>query len=145
MFRFIARRYAQAYLELLIVLPLLLLLLAGLMYFGRVFYVKLAVEAASYDCARTLAESLDPDQARFQAAVSARRTVYGFLLNPAAAEVRFYETEGAWGRGRQVVCAVGYDAYVGNIPFVEWVRPGGTVRVRAFTAMRVEKYKSRWR
>ena len=142
----IMREEGQAYLEFLLILPLFLALIAGILYFGRVLYVKIAVDAAAYDCVRTAAEAMQPDgaQGRYQGETVALNTLEGFYLNRrgGSAAVAY---PGSWGRGQEVACQVRYTMSLGGVPFVEWLDVPRQLPIQSTTHLRVEEYKSQWR
>jgi uncharacterized protein (UPF0333 family) len=136
----------QAYLEFLLILPLLLALIAGILYFGRVLYAKIAVDNAAYDCVRTAAEAMQQDgaQGRYQGETVAINTLEGFYLNRrgGSAAVAY---PGSWGRGQEVACQVRYNVSLGGVPFVEWLDVPRQLLIQSTTHLRVEEYKSQWK
>jgi len=60
----------QAYVELIMVLPILLILVAAVIFFGRILYLKIALDMASYDGVRAAVEALD-EQAGISQGVTA--------------------------------------------------------------------------
>ena len=62
-FRLRPSQGGQAYIELVMVLPLFLIVIAALILFGRVLYVKIALDMASYDACRAAVEALRPGTA----------------------------------------------------------------------------------
>jgi Flp pilus assembly protein TadG len=131
----------QALTELLLILPVALLLVFALIFFGRAFYVKLAVEAAAADAARMAVETLDSQLGPWQGVQAAYNTLSGYHLNPSGASV-FVQPRAAWGRGTTVDSRVAYPVFTADIPFLGSVFPSVEVSGRA--SLQVEKYKSRW-
>jgi len=134
----------QSYVEFLMILPILLLFVAGILYFGRVLYTRVAVDMAAYDCVRTSAEAMrGGGQAEYQGITAARNTLRGFYLDPTGASVAVL-FPGGWGRGNQVQCRVSYGVSLKAVPFVTAMGFPGVHHVRSTTHLRVEEYKSRW-
>ena len=104
----------QAIMEMAVVLPLLALLVAASLAFGPLVYLQLAVQQVSYDCALASAQSLDPAQGYLQGVYAAERSLEGFNLNRARAEVSL---RGSWERGGAVLCSVDYRVPTGAFPF----------------------------
>jgi hypothetical protein len=122
-----------------------LLFIGGVLYFGRVLYVQIAVHTAAYDCARTAAEAMQPGggQAVQQGVTAALNTLAGFAVDRrgARAAVSFPD---AWGRGRQVECAVAYRLSLRAVPFAHLLDALLESTLRATARLRVEEYKSEW-
>ncbi len=133
----------QAYVEFLIVLPLLLIVIAGILYFGRVLYASIAADMASYDCARTAAEALKAGHGVNQGESAAKNTLRGFDMNPGGARVQVSAPSG-WKRGGQIRCSVAYGISLGGLPFVQLLGVPAVFPARSTTYERVEQYKSRW-
>jgi Flp pilus assembly protein TadG len=122
------------------VLPLLLLIIAGITGFGQQMYVKLAVEAAAWSAARHAVASLNQGRATNQAFVGARYALSGFGLNPDKAQAHIV-VWGQWGRGTQVRAVVCYDVPSPPIPLGESIIPR---RICARQTMAVYRYKAMW-
>ena len=88
----------QAYTEFIIVLPLFLIIIAGVIGFGQALYTKLAMEAAAWSACRHAVATLNQNRGVEQALRATRYTLSGFGLNPnnARAQVIYW---GGWGRG----------------------------------------------
>lgn len=133
----------QAYIELVMVLPLFLIVIAGLIFFGRVLYVKIALDMASYDACRAAVEALKPGDGVSQGTVAGQETLKGFYLNPAGAKVAI-SPAGGWARGTPVRCDASYDLFVGDIPGVSGFARGTGVPLASTTWSRVELWRSEW-
>lgn len=133
-------RSGQAYVEFILVLPLFLIIIAGIIGFGRLLYTKLAVEAAAWSGARHAVATLDRDRGLNQASVAARHTLSGFGLNPDSAQTHVV-VWGQWGRGTQVRVHVCYEVPAPPVPMGESVSAG---RMCAQQTQPVYKWKSRW-
>src|SRR5438105_3630204 len=77
----------QSLAELAVVLPLILIMVSGIMFFGRVLYVALAVDAASFDGARASVETLTRERGPSQGLEAAALTLSGYYLDPGAAQI----------------------------------------------------------
>ena len=133
----------QAYAELVIVLPLILLLVSGSLFFGRALYVALAVDAASFDGARAAVETLTRSRGAWQGDLAARATLSGYYLDAGAASIQVVPMQQT-DRGTLVCSLVTYDVNVSDIPLVNWFFGGPGVRLSSQTFLSVDYYKSRW-
>ncbi len=134
----------QAYIELVMVLPLFLIVIAALIFFGRVLYVKIALDMASYDACRAAVEALRRGDGVSQGSIAGRETLKGFFLNPAAANITV-SSAGGWARGTPVQCVATYDLFVGDIPSLSSFASGSGVPLQSSTWSRVELWRSDWR
>lgn len=135
-----AREKGQAYVEFIIVLPLLLLLIAGSMAFGQMLYVRLAMEAAAWSGCRHAVATLNEGRGINQAYQAVRYTVSGFGLVPDDARA-FVTRWGQWGRNTQVRVRVCYDVPPPPVPLGDTFVPS---RMCAVQIMPVHKWQSRW-
>jgi len=130
----------QSYVETLLVLPILLLLITGIIWFGQLAYAKLATEAAAWSGARHAISTLDPWRGPAQAFTAARYTLSGFGLNPDSARLRL-TMFGYWRRGTMVRMEVCYDVPPPPLPYAEVFVPS-TICSRQ--TMPIYRWKSRW-
>jgi Flp pilus assembly protein TadG len=128
----------QAYVEFLMVLPLLLLLVAGVIAFGQAFYAKLATQAAAWSGARHAIATVNSSRGAWQAYQAPRYALAGFGLNPSTAQVQVY---GAWGRANDVRVQVCYPVPRPPVPFGDMLVP---TEVCSQMTMPVYRWKSRW-
>lgn len=134
----------QGYIEFMLVLPLFLLTIAALIFFGRVLYVKLALDMTTYDACRAAVEALDGEDGIAQGSAAGKNTLRGFFLN--AGVVRLAITpQGAWTRGTRVMCQARFDLYVGDIPLAGAITGKANVNLEASSWSRVETWRSYWR
>ena len=131
----------QGAIELLLLIPGVLVILAGVLYFGRLFYCDVATQMAAYDGARAAVETLDAGRGPHQARVAVHRTLEGWLLNPRSAQVTVDHEP--WDRGSRVRCTVRYAVPVSDIPLARLLFGDDPV-VRSSASLRVAQYKSRW-
>jgi len=134
------RSQGQAYVEFIIVLPLLLLLIAGIIGFGQMIYVKLATEAAAWAAARHAVSTLNIDRGPAQAFVASRYALQGFGLNPDSAWVTLW-AYGGWNRGSRIQVRVCYDVPPPPVPYGDYLLPS---RICSTQTMPVYRWKSRW-
>jgi hypothetical protein len=139
----------QAYVELLVTLPLWIVLIVGATYFGRAWYAKIAAEMAAYDGARAAIEAMSADPqgttpgGRTQGIVAARQTMAGFYMNPTNVGVRVDPLD-VWERGQAVRCIVRYRVDLSGVPWLHWIDADPVLPVSAMAVGRVEAYKSDW-
>jgi len=133
----------QAYIEFLIILPILLVFIAAILYFGRVLYAAIAADVASYDCVRTAAEALRQENGVEQGITAAYNTMRGFWLDGSGVRVQVW-APGGWERGNEVRCRVTYGISLRGVPLVQLLGFPHTFPVRSTARLRIEEYKSRW-
>jgi hypothetical protein len=133
----------QALVELALVLPLFLLLIAGALWFGPQAYAKLASDTMSYDCATAASQSLDAALGVKQGRVAAYETGSGFRIPRANVDIAVIPPA-TWDRGQPVACVVGVKVYGGGLPLVSAFFPTPQ-RVTSRTQLLIEIYKSRWK
>jgi hypothetical protein len=130
------KEQGQAYIEVLLVLPLFIVFIVGVTYFGRAWYAKIAAEMAAYD------GGYMPGGCQ-QGIIAARQTLAGFYMNPANADVRVVPLD-VWGRGQAVRCDVRYKVDLSGVPLIEMIGANPTLPVWARAVGQVEAYKSEW-
>lgn len=135
-------QHGQAYIEFILVLPLILLTIAALIFSGRVLYVKIALDMATYDACRAAVEAMRGGDGLAQGQAAGQNTLRGFSLNAAAAHVSI-APQGAWQRGTRVRCQAGFNLYVGDIPLVTTFA-GKNVSLQSTSWSRVETWRSYW-
>jgi len=134
------RTQGQAYIEFIIVLPLFLIIIAGVIGFGQMLYARLAMEAAVWSGARHAVATLDQDRGVTQAYLAQRYTLSGFGLDPDHAQSQVV-VWGEWGRGAQIRVRACYDVPAPPVPLGD-VLEGQ--RICASEVLPVYKWKSAW-
>ena len=99
----------------LISVPVLLLVIGLAMYFGRVQYVRAALEAAASSGARFAATSLSGEKGCKQAREAILLTLQGYHLDPSGASFTVKPVS-TWGRGQRVRITVAYGIRQANAP-----------------------------
>ena len=130
----------QAYLEFLFVLPLLLLIIAGVVGFGQLLYTKLAVEAAAWASAREGIATLNQGRGLGQSYLAARYTLDGFGLNPEHAQ-QYMKIWGQWQRGTQLRARVCYRVPAPPVPLGSLFLPS---TICASETLPIYQWKSKW-
>ena len=133
-------RRGQSYVEFVIVLPLFLIIIAGIVGFGQLLYTKLATEAAAWSGTRHAVATLNQQRGLNQAYLGARYTLAGFGLNPDKAQMQA-RIWGQWGRGTQIQVQACYDVPAPPVPMGDVLSPG---RICSRQTMPVYRWKSRW-
>ncbi|CAG0977833.1 hypothetical protein PLCT2_01729 [Planctomycetaceae bacterium] len=131
---------AQAYVEFVLVLPLFLIVIAGVVGFGQMLYTKLAMEAAAWSGARHAVATLNQSRGVSQAYLGVRYALDGFALNPNHATTQV-SVWGQWHRGVQVRARVCYNVPAPPVPFGQILAPQ---RVCASETMPIYRWKSKW-
>ncbi len=133
----------QVLVELALVIPMFLLIIAEALWFGPQAYARLAGDTISYDCATAASQSLDAAQGVRQGRVAALDTAKGFRIPSANVSIQIV-TPPRWDRGQPVVCLVNLHVYGGGLPLVSAFFPTPS-RVTSRTTLLIEMYKSRWK
>ena len=136
----------QASVELLLVIPVLFFLIIAVVFFGRILYTRIALDSATYDCARSAVESLRRERGTEQGAYAGWNTLEGFYLDASDAEFGIQHTigYGRWYRGTDVTCYARYNVRVGDLPFAGLLYPGQAVPLYSQIRLQVERYASFW-
>ncbi len=126
--------------EFVLILPILLLIIAGIMGFGQLLYTKLALEGAAWAGARHAVATLNQNRGLTQAYLGARYALDGFGLNPnqAQAEATVW---GQWGRGVQTRMRVCYSVSSPPVPLGDLFTPR---QICAAESLPVYQWKSKW-
>lgn len=136
----------QASVELVLILPVLFFMVLAVVFFGRIIYARIALDSATYDCARSAVESLRYHRAIEQASYVGWNTLSGFYLD--ASDVEFGISHaigyGRWYRGTEVTCSARLNVRVDDLPFVGLLYSGRAVPLYSRTTLQVERYASYW-
>lgn len=130
------------YIEFSLVLPLFLLTIAALLFFGRVLYVKIGLDMTTYDACRAAVEAMIGEDGLSQGQTAGRNTLRGFNLNAASASISI-RPQGAWQRGTRVQCEATFNLDTSDIPLVTTF-VGRSVSLRSESWSRVETWRSYW-
>jgi hypothetical protein len=142
----------DSYLEMLVVMPLLMLVIVAVAYFGRVLYAHLVAEVAAYSCTRTAIEAMAEDPrgtaqggwgagGEVLGVSAARRTLEGFGFDSSKASIQVRALN-LWDRGEAVRCEVGLHIDLGAVPWLDAIGVGPSLRLHASYVGQVEAYKS---
>ena len=126
--------------EFVLILPILLVIIAGIMGFGQLLYTKLALEGAAWSGARHAVATLDQTRGVKQAYLGARYAIDGFGLNADKAQATI-TVWGQWGRGVQTRARVCYKVQSPPVPFGEIFTPQ---QICGTQTLPVYKWKSKW-
>jgi hypothetical protein len=133
----------QALVEFVLILPFLFVILAALIYFGRLIYANIALNMASYDACRAAVESLHPGDGELQGLTAGRETLEGFSMNASSARLAV-RSQGNWDRGAWVRCRTQYVLKVNDIPMVQLFHSDGAVPLRQTRWSRIQTWRSWW-
>lgn len=134
------RERGSAVLEMAAVLPLAAILLSAVLSLGPYVHIGITVQEAAYDCAVAAAQSLDSSQGYLQGILAARESFASFRLDPGLAN---YALSGAWERGGEVACTVGYRVPLEAAP-LRMLAPLPAM-VSSTVRLPVQTFKSIWR
>lgn len=133
------RDEGSATVELVMVAPALVLLLAVMMGAGRLVSTKSALEAVAREAGRIASDSTDADSARSGAQSRASEVVSGFGLEPDRLQVGV--DTGDFGRGAPLSVTVTYPVRLADLPGFGLIP--GSVAVSARHVEMIERYGSR--
>lgn len=137
--RSVRREDGTAAVEMVLIAPALLLLLAVIVGSGRVVSTKSAVLSVAREAARAAAEAPDAPSAQSAANDRARSVAAGLGLDPTRLEIR--HDAGDFARGAPYEVRVSYRVRLSDLPAFG-VLPG-SFTVRATHTELTERYKSR--
>lgn len=129
----------NAALELVVVAPALLLLIALIVGSGRMFTTKSALESIAREAARSASQASSAAAAMAEAEARAIETAGGMGIDPARLTVR--TDAGNFDRGSPLTVSVTYEIALADLPGFGLIPP--TVTVEAKHVEIVERYKSR--
>ena len=103
--------------ETVLAIPVLLILIATIWYFGRAWYARVAVEDAAGVGARWAATSLSGAQGCRQAREAMQRTLDGYFLSTGAASMSV-RPQTSWGRGQRALVSVRLTVDQSRVPVI---------------------------
>ena len=127
--------------ETVLAIPVLLIIVATIWYFGRAWYVRAAVEDAAGVGARWAATSLSGAQGCRQAREAMQRTLAGYSLNAGAAHLSV-APQAVWGRGQRAVVSVTYIVAQGQVPLIG--RALGDKTINTTLVVPIDRYTNRY-
>lgn len=129
------RGKGQSLVELAIILPILLIILLGIIDFGRVFYAYVTITNASREGARYGSLHVFEDAAIEQRVIDEAATTV--TIDPGEIAVSWDDPE----HPNTVTVTVNHDfqtLFFGNLPYIrDWFDPGGKIPIRAQAEMPV--------
>jgi hypothetical protein len=112
-----SRRGIEELVSTFLAIPLFLLVIGLVLYFGRALYVKAAVEDTAATGARWAATSLSGQQGCGQARQALGLVLQGYYLDPAGARITVRPVA-AWGRGMRAHVEVSYVVSQRGVPIL---------------------------
>jgi Flp pilus assembly protein TadG len=125
--------------EMALLAPVLVVLVAAVVAAGRIVETKSAVLAVARESARAASEASDPSSARSAAASAANRVAAGLGLDPA--RLALSQSSGGFGRGEPYRVSASYEVRLADLPGLG-VLPGSFV-LSAEHAELIQRFKSR--
>lgn len=125
----------------ILAIPIFLILIGTLMYFGRALYAKAAIEEAASGGARWAATSLSGVQGCAQVREVIATTLRGYYLDPAGASVQVQPLT-TWGRGTQALIRVSYRVSQRSVPILGPLL--GDMPVRTEYRVTIDPYLNRY-
>ncbi len=123
-------------------IPVLLVIVGMMVYFGRALYAKAGIEESAAAGARFAATSLSGQQGCAQAQAAVNQALQGFYLDPNGASVSIRPSV-AWGRGAQALVEVRYRVGQGGVPIIGALL--GPTDVRTRYIVRIDAFNNRYR
>lgn len=136
-----SRRGLSEALSTILSIPVLLVIVGMMIYFGRALYAKAAIEDAAAAGARFAATSLSGQQGCAQAQAAVVQTLQGHYLDPGGAAVSI-RPNAAWGRGAQALVEVSYQVGQSRVPIFGALL--GPTHVRTRYVVRIDAYNNRY-
>ncbi|MCL5998678.1 MAG: pilus assembly protein [Chloroflexi bacterium] len=136
-----SRRGLAELLSTLVALPLLLLVIAFILYFGRALYAKAAIEDAAAVGARWAGTSLGGQQGCRQARESMAKVFQGYYIDPAGATVSVRPVT-LWGRGTRALVDVRYNVSQRRVPILGPLL--GDVTVKTQYSVPIDTFNNRY-
>ena len=136
-----SRRGVAEVLSTVLAIPIFLILIGTLMYFGRALYAKAAVEEAASGGARWAATSLSGQQGCAQVREAIVTTLRGYYLDPSGASVQVQPVT-TWGRGTQALIRVTYRVGQRSVPILGPLL--GDTPVRTEYRVTIDPYLNRY-
>jgi Flp pilus assembly protein TadG len=136
-----SRRGLSGVLSTVLLMPLLILIVGMMLYFGRALYVKAALEDAASAGARFAAASLSGARGCAQARQAAFDVLAGHYLDPAGASIAVRPVT-VWGRGTQAEIELGYTVGQRYAPVIGALL--GDTRVGARYRVVIDGFNNRW-
>lgn len=133
------REEGNAAVELVILAPVLLLLVAVIVGAGRIVTTKSALESVAREAARTGSQAVDAAEAHALTESQARAVADGLELE--ASRMKVSIDVGTFARGTPLVVAVDYEVRLQDLPAFGLIPGGFTVSARHVEL--IERYKSR--
>ena len=125
--------------EMVLIAPVLIVLLAAVVGAGRIVSTKSAVLAVAREAARAASDATDASGAIALARQRADQVAAGFGLDPSRLEIS--QSPGGYERGAPYVVTVSYRIELDDLPGLGFV-PGSFVVSSAHTEL-IDRYKSR--
>jgi Flp pilus assembly protein TadG len=122
-------------------IPVLLVIVGMMVYFGRALYAKAAIEEAAAAGARFAATSLSGQQGCAQAQAAVNQALQGFYLSPSGAAVSIRPNT-TWGRGTQALVEVHYRVGQSRVPILGALL--GATDVRTRYVVRIDTFNNRY-
>jgi Flp pilus assembly protein TadG len=126
--------------EMALLAPVLVVLVAAVVGAGRIVETKSAVLAVAREAARAASEASDASSARSAAASAASRVAAGLGLDPAG--LALSQSPGGFGRGELYRVSASYEVRLADLPGLG-ILPGSFV-LSAEHAELIQRFKSRW-
>jgi Flp pilus assembly protein TadG len=124
-----SRRGIAELLSTFVALPVLLLAIGVILFFGRAMYAQAAIEDAASVGARWAATSLSGQKGCQQAREAMNRVLQGYYVDPGGAQITVRPVS-LWGRGTRARVQVQYTVGQGRVPILGALLGDTTVRTQ---------------
>lgn len=136
-----SRRGFSEALSTILSIPVLLVIVGMMIYFGRALYAKAAIEEAAAAGARFAATSLSGQQGCAQAQAAVVQALQGYYLDAGGAAVSI-RPRTTWGRGTQALVEVSYRVGQSRVPILGALL--GPTQVHTRYVVRIDAYNNRY-
>lgn len=139
--KFIKSKKGQAMVEFAMILPLFLMMLAGILNFGQIYYARTVTKIAAYEGARNAIVYSSADQATGigEGKTRALENITNDLGTNNERDASITLIDGAWGKGKKLKCTVTYTQPI----LFPWIQNDGSLRnefmVESSQIMRIER------
>lgn len=136
-----SRRGFSEALSTILSIPVLVVIVGMMIYFGRALYAKAAIEDAAAAGARFATTSLSGQKGCAQAQAAVMQVLQGHYLDPSGVAISI-RPAAAWGRGAQALVDVSYQVGQNRVPIFGALL--GPTHVQTRYVVRIDAFNNRY-